>query len=64
MKENGNIEKLAETIIRVLEDGTLRKMLSINALEYSKNFNWDRAAQEFEKILKEAVNEIDVTLRT
>jgi glycosyltransferase involved in cell wall biosynthesis len=64
VKENGNVEKLAESIIRVLEDEALRKMLSINALEYSKSFSWDRTAQEFEKILKEAVNEIDVTLRT
>jgi glycosyltransferase involved in cell wall biosynthesis len=57
VKENGNVEKLAESIIRVLEDEALRKMLSINALEYSKNFSWDRTAQEFEKILKESVNE-------
>jgi glycosyltransferase involved in cell wall biosynthesis len=57
VKENGNVEKLSESIIRVLEDEALRKMLSINALEYSKNFSWDRTAQEFEKILKESVNE-------
>jgi glycosyltransferase involved in cell wall biosynthesis len=57
VKENGNVEKLSKAIIRILEDETLRKTLSVNALEYSENFNWDRTAQEFEKILKEAVNE-------
>jgi glycosyltransferase involved in cell wall biosynthesis len=57
VKEKGDVEKLAEAIIRVLGDGTLRMDLSANALEYSKNFNWDKTAQEFEKILKETVNE-------
>jgi glycosyltransferase involved in cell wall biosynthesis len=63
VKENGNVEKLAEAIIRVLEDEPLRKTLSINALEYSKNFNWDRTAQEFEEILKETINVRGTTLR-
>jgi glycosyltransferase involved in cell wall biosynthesis len=57
VKENGNVEKLAEAIIRVLENETLRKTLSVNALEYSRSFSWDKAAQEFEKILKKTVNE-------
>jgi glycosyltransferase involved in cell wall biosynthesis len=64
VKENGDVERLAEAIIRILEDETLRKMLSVNSLEYSKNFSWDRTAQEFEKILKETVSERDTTLRT
>jgi glycosyltransferase involved in cell wall biosynthesis len=59
VKEEGNIEKLAKAIIRVLEDKVLRKNLSENALEYSKNLSWDRAAQEFENILKEATNGAD-----
>jgi len=57
VKGKGDVEKLAEAIIRVLSDRTLRMDLSANALEYSKNFNWDRTAQEFEKILKETINE-------
>jgi glycosyltransferase involved in cell wall biosynthesis len=57
VKENGDVEELAEAIIRVLEDEGLRKNLSENALEYSKNFSWDRTAQEFEKILEKVVNE-------
>jgi len=63
VKENGDAEKLAEAVIRVLEDEVLRKTLSENALEHSKNFSWDRTAQEFEKILKETVNERDTMLR-
>ena len=65
VKENGDVEKLAEAIIRVLESEVLRKVLSVNALEYSKNFSWDKAAQEFEKILKEtATNEVFKTETT
>jgi glycosyltransferase involved in cell wall biosynthesis len=57
LKENGNSEKLAEAIIKILEDDMLRRMLSVNALEYSKSFSWDRTAQEFEEILEKVVNE-------
>jgi len=32
----------------------LRKKLSENALEYSRNFSWDRTAEEFMKIIEEA----------
>jgi len=65
VKENGNVEKLAEAIIRVLENETLRKTLSVNALEYSRSFSWDKAAQEFKKILKEtATNEVFKTEMT
>jgi glycosyltransferase involved in cell wall biosynthesis len=57
VKENGNIEKLAEAIIRVLEDEKLRRTLNVNALEYSKKFSWDKTAQEFVGILEKVVNE-------
>jgi glycosyltransferase involved in cell wall biosynthesis len=57
LKENGNSEKLAEAIIKILEDDMLRRMLSVNALEYSKKFSWDKTAQEFEEILEKVVNE-------
>jgi len=56
VKEKGDVEKLAEAIIMILEDETLRTTLSENALEHSKNFSWDRTAQKFEKILKKTVN--------
>jgi len=57
VKENGDVEKLAEAIIRVLEDEKLRRTLNVNALEYSKNFSWDKTAQEFVRILEKVVNE-------
>jgi glycosyltransferase involved in cell wall biosynthesis len=50
--ENGNIEKLADTVVRFIEDEILRVTLNKNALEYSRSFNWDNTAQTFEKIWK------------
>lgn len=52
VKENGNIEALAEAIIKLLKDERLRKRLSKNALKWAKRFSWDKSAREFEKIIK------------
>jgi glycosyltransferase involved in cell wall biosynthesis len=45
--ENGNIQALAENLITLLEDGNKRQTLSLNALKYAKEFNWDKTANEF-----------------
>jgi glycosyltransferase involved in cell wall biosynthesis len=45
--QSGNIEDLADATISLLEDTTRRQTLSLNALEYAKEFNWDRTANEF-----------------
>jgi glycosyltransferase involved in cell wall biosynthesis len=55
IKEDGNVEKLAEAIMTVLKDKELRITLSKNALEYSKNFSWDKSAEEFMKIIEIAI---------
>ncbi|MEM3798303.1 MAG: glycosyltransferase family 4 protein [Candidatus Bathyarchaeia archaeon] len=49
--EDGNVEALADGIIRVLSDNKLRFRLSENALAYSKNFSWDEVAEKFLKVL-------------
>ncbi|MGC9203336.1 MAG: glycosyltransferase family 4 protein, partial [Thermoproteota archaeon] len=56
VKEDGDIEKLAEAMIRILKDEELRMVLSENALEYSKNFSWDKTAEEFLKVVKGVVD--------
>jgi glycosyltransferase involved in cell wall biosynthesis len=55
--EDGNVGVLGEALVRVLEDEELRLRLSKNALEYAKEFSWDRSAEECLKVLKWAVNE-------
>ena len=53
--EDGNIEELAETLVNLLKDDALRKKLSKNAIEWAKRFNWDKSAEEFERVLEMAV---------
>ena len=52
--EPGNIEALAEGIIQVLTDEALRVRMSKEALEYSRNFSWDKVADDFLDIIKAA----------
>jgi glycosyltransferase involved in cell wall biosynthesis len=50
----GNIGALAEAIIRVLTDESLRTKLSEEALAYSRSFSWDKVADTFIKVIKAA----------
>jgi glycosyltransferase involved in cell wall biosynthesis len=50
--EDGNVEALTETILGLLENNSLRDELSKNAIEWAKQFSWDRSAEEFERVLK------------
>lgn len=45
-------EELAKNIIRLFVNHRLRTTLSKNALEYSRNFSWDQAANKTLEILK------------
>lgn len=51
----GDIEKLAESIIRIIEDKDFRMKLNKNALKWSNNFDWNKSAEEFEKIMEENI---------
>jgi glycosyltransferase involved in cell wall biosynthesis len=52
--ESGNINALAEGIIQVLTDEALRVRLSEEALEYSRDFSWDKVADDFLNIIRAA----------
>ncbi len=54
LAESGDVEDLAGKIVTVLEDAGLREQLSRNALEYAKQFSWDKTAEEFDRVLKNA----------
>lgn len=45
--ESGNIEEFAEKIANLLENPKKRQELSLNALDYAKEFDWDITASEF-----------------
>jgi glycosyltransferase involved in cell wall biosynthesis len=53
--EAGNIKALAENVITLLEDSSKRHLLSLNALTYAKEFNWDKTANEFITKINSAV---------
>jgi glycosyltransferase involved in cell wall biosynthesis len=52
---DGDVEALAEAIIRVLSDDGLREELSRNALEWARSFSWDKTAEEFLKVVEGVV---------
>ena len=47
-------EDLANAIIRILTDADLRNRLSEEALVRARNFNWDKVADEFMRIIRTA----------
>jgi glycosyltransferase involved in cell wall biosynthesis len=49
LAENGNIKDLAEKTLGILTDNSLREKLSLDSLDYSKQFSWEKTADEFMK---------------
>ncbi len=49
--EYGNIEQLAEKLLRILTDHTLRIQLEQGGMRWAQKFNWDSAARKFETLL-------------
>ena len=56
LAESGNTKDLAEKIVTVLKDDKLRARFSKNALEYAKQFSWDKTAEEFMKVIEQSFN--------
>ena len=50
--EFGNVEALAQTLIRLLIDEKLRKNLSENALAWAKMYSWGVSTQKFLEVLE------------
>jgi glycosyltransferase involved in cell wall biosynthesis len=48
-------EALAKALTRLLMDNRLREKLSKNALEWSRQFSWDKTAEEFLRMLNNIV---------
>ncbi len=54
--EYGNVNDLAEKIVQILTDEQLRQRLTVNAIEWAKRFDWDRAAEETIELLQRRVS--------
>ena len=53
----GNIEVLAEVIVRVLQDSELRSRLSHGAVEWARSFSWDVSAIATESLCQEVISD-------
>ena len=51
-----DVGAMAEAVIQLLKDEKLRNRLSSNAVEWSRNFNWDRTAEQTLNILRGAID--------
>ena len=51
----GNIDMLGEKLLKILTDHTLRKSMEQNGLVWAEQFNWDHAADKFDKLIHEVV---------
>jgi glycosyltransferase involved in cell wall biosynthesis len=49
---DGDVKALAQNLLRVLQDDQLRVKLGSNALNRTKQFSWDKVAQEFSDFLE------------
>jgi glycosyltransferase involved in cell wall biosynthesis len=54
--EYGNIEQLANKLIKILSDDEIRVRLEQGGLEWAEKFNWDTAAKDFEKLIIDIVD--------
>ncbi len=52
-----NPKALADAANRILSDNPIAEKFSINALEWSRTFSWDRSAEEFYGFLESTLNE-------
>ncbi len=51
----GDVQKLTSSILLLLKDQALRDRLSANAIRWAKNFDWEIAAKETEKLLESRI---------
>ena len=55
--EYGNIEKLAQLIVKVMSDSGLRGKLSRGGLRWAQGFSWDKAADQALELFQTAVEQ-------
>lgn len=52
LSQNPSPEEIAGAMIKVIEDGRLRKEISFNCIKWSNEFNWNKSYQAFIKIIE------------
>jgi len=53
--EHGNVDQLAEKLLLILENQSLREQLERGGMTWAETFNWDDAARKFEQLALDVV---------
>lgn len=53
--EHGDIDELAGKLLLIMQDNDIRRRLEQGGLEWAERFNWDSAAEKFERLVLELV---------
>jgi glycosyltransferase involved in cell wall biosynthesis len=53
--ENGNIEKLADTIVSLTQDDKKRNNMAMNAVQSVKRFQMDIIANQWKKLFEDVI---------
>ena len=53
--EYGNIDELANLMLSVVQNEDLRHSLSIGAIDWAKNFSWDKSATEMIEMMENVI---------
>lgn len=56
LSKSPNPEEMEVAMLKIIEDTQLRQRLSQGALQWSKNFSWEKSYIEFKKALGQALN--------
>lgn len=51
LSKNPSEDELAQAMIRLIEDDSLRKIISAEAYRHSQNFNWDKSFKIFKQLI-------------
>lgn len=53
--ENGNIEKLADALVSLIQDEKKRNNIAINAVQSVKRFQMDRIANQWKQLFEDVI---------
>jgi glycosyltransferase involved in cell wall biosynthesis len=51
----GDVDALADAVVRVLTDGVLRARLIANGIAWAARFSWDNVAADTQRLIEEAI---------
>jgi len=53
--DDGNVQEMAKCAVELLGDEKALRDISLDSIEYSKKFNWEKSSKEFASLLKRVI---------